>query len=72
MNKALMLSVIEHEDGKVGLLPVMSSLGVVSSEAGSVFIQHDHRQRKLREQLKAKNKANFLNKKNAVLEKILR
>ena len=31
---ALMLCIIEYEDGKAGLLPVMSSLGIFSSEAG--------------------------------------
>ena len=36
---ALMLCIIEHEDGKAGLLPVMFFLGTVSSEAGSVFEQ---------------------------------
>ena len=33
-----MLFIIEHEDGKVGLLPVMSSLGIVSCEADNVFM----------------------------------
>ena len=39
VEKALMLCIIKHKDGKAGLLPVMFFLGTVSSEAGSVFEQ---------------------------------
>ena len=53
---ALMLCIIEYEDGKAGLLPVMSSLGIFSSEAGSVFEQHDTRRRKLKEQAQERRK----------------
>ena len=51
-----MLCIIEHEDGKVGLLPVMSSLGIVSSEADYVFKNHYHRRRILKETIKEQQK----------------
>ena len=59
----------KHEDGKAGLLLVMSSLGIVSSEAGSVFEQHDNRRRKLKEQAQERKKTTFIQQKNKALER---
>ena len=64
-----MLCIIEHKEGKVGLLPVMSSLGIVSSEADYVFKNHYHRRRILKETIKEQQKQNFLSLKNAALKK---
>ena len=64
-----MLCIIEWEYGKAGILPVMSSLGIDSSEAGSVFEQHDTKRRKLKEQAQDRRKRNFLLQKNKALEK---
>ena len=59
----------KHEDGKAGLLLVMSSLGIVSSEAGSVFEQHGNRRRKLKEQAQERKKTTFIQQKNKALER---
>ena len=37
VDTTLMICIMEQDDGKVGILHVMSSLGIVSSEAESVF-----------------------------------
>ena len=66
---ALMLCIIDHEDGKAGLLPVMSSLSTFSREAGSVFEQHDTRRRKLKEQAQERRKTVFQLQKNKALER---
>ena len=45
----------------------MSSLGIDSSEASRLFLQHNERRRRLKEQAQERRKTNFLNlRKNAL------
>ena len=63
-----MLYIIEHEDGKAEFLPVMSSLGIDSSEANSIFLQHDERRRRPKQQAQERRKTSFLSLRNNVLK----
>ena len=46
----------------------MSSLGIDSSEANSIFLQHDERRRRPKEQAQERRKISFLNLRNNVLK----